>query len=252
VRKRRSLRIIAPAIISLLLLSLTCGLDAGVTRATIPTARSGLGVPAAPYALYLPVVLTRYRRLPGPYLDDFSDPLSGWAVHDTEWELTAYVNGEYRFLVKGPGETHWAYWDTPQGAGCCAENYTIEVDARAATDVYCGYGLMFGMPGGVDGYAFVIDTDGWYGIRRRVDWEWQTVVDWAFSGHVSRGLGTNHLRVDRDGGWITAYVNGHQVARVWDDTFVGELGAGLRVSSHAAPADIRFDSFYVSAALPPS
>jgi len=203
-----------------------------------PTPTRTLTPVSGPYRVRLPIVLKKYTAV-APYLDDFSNPNSGWPQWDNAYSSVGYINGEYRILVKIAGVWQAAFHQSFHCRDC-----TLEVDARYAGTNYDVYGLVFGVTDAGNYYVFVVGETGYYSILKWMDGQWHFVVNWTASSYIKRGQQTNHLRIDRNGWQITAYINGNSVATVSDGSLIGSLGVGL-LAGGKAYLDARFDNFAV-------
>jgi hypothetical protein len=192
-----------------------------------------------PISVYLPFVGRDYRT-PVSYLDDFSNPQSGWATGDTGNTRRSYVDGEYEILVRNPG--WWA------GALCPADkvvNYSVEADMR--NDAGAGiYGLIFGWVDWDHFYLFEVSPDiQRYAIMRR-DTTWVPLIPWTYSPEVFPYGTTNRLKVERQGAQITVYVNNELLQTIVDGTYSGEIQTGLYAQADAqSAATARFDNFHI-------
>jgi hypothetical protein len=185
-----------------------------------------LYLPSASHCLYL-------------YFDDFSDPDSGWPVADTANTQFAYLNGEYRILVKNPTGIGGAV------PGVAFENYLVTTEVRNPFNRAGSYGLLFGQVSGFTGfYTFEIDNAQNYAI-----WRWNGA--WALlaqgtSPVLKPGAAANTLAIERNGAGISAFANGTLVTSVTDGQFTGELRVGVWAAGGGeANLDVRFDDYRV-------
>ncbi len=199
--------------------------------------------------MYLPVVLGSFPR-PSPtptgtnsIFDNFSDPNSGWPQEDTVDYLSGYVDGEYRILVREPNSAGGAPCPRFRCTDC-----SLEVDARYATNNYYAYGLTFGITDDDESaYFFLVYEEGYYAIWTMIGGEFEPIIDYTASEHIRRGQSTNRLRVVRVGQEIRAFINGHHIITVPDDTIMGSLRVGLVAGATDLPnVDVRFDNFYAA------
>ena len=143
------------------------------------------------------------------YLDDFSNPQSGWATGDTGNTRRSYVDGEYEILVRNPG--WWAGALCPAGK---VVSYSVEADMRndAGTGIH---GLVFGWVDWDHFYLFAVSPDlQQYFIMRR-DTTWVQLIPWTYSPAVLPYGAVNRLRVERQGAQITVYVNHDSCKLSW-------------------------------------
>jgi len=148
--------------------------------------------------IFLPIVFKNYCK--AQYLDDFSDPGSGWPIADNDVQY-AYSNGEYRIWVKS--------WGTWAGAapGVKASDFTVFVDVRSGPNHILpgSYGLLFGLSDDWSQfYTFEISTE----VERYRLWKYES-SDWTLlaEGFYDAQENFDQLRIVRGGTQIDAYVN---------------------------------------------
>jgi uncharacterized repeat protein (TIGR01451 family) len=188
---------------------------------------------------YLPLASRLYAPPCLVYSDDFSDPSSGWPTSDDGAVSTGYSDGEYRILVRDPVASPvfvWGNWGV--------SDYSLEVDARAATHPNGAMGLMFALS--TSGYYLFEVSDGWFSLVRRDSGlkSWSTLIYWTASPAIRAGLQSNRLRVVRSGSSITLYANGQYIGGTTDGTYGGG-GMAVFVDGYSADFDGRFDNFEV-------
>jgi uncharacterized repeat protein (TIGR01451 family) len=196
----------------------------------------------SPLQTFLPIIAKGY--CPSLYTDHFDDPASGWPIGDDGNIRYEYTAGEYRVLVRN------GQWWAGARPGIKASDYVVSVGVRNASGSYGSYGLIFGLSSDWSQfYTFEIDRDGSYGIRKYNNGTW-TALAVDTSAHINTGMATNRLKILRDGSLIEAYVNGHHLATVSDNSYDGLRYLGLIVSTYNEPnVDVHFDGFAV---YPPS
>ena len=174
------------------------------------------------------------------YMDDFSNPGSGWPVGDTGNALLEYLGGEYRMLVR---PTDW--WSAA-APGFKVSNGVIVAEVRNHSSNYGTYGLIFGLSDNWSQfYSFEIDPDGFY-VVYRFDAGYWTILTVNSSGYINTGTATNRLKVQRNGSEIRLYANGQLLNVLSDGAFTGLRRVGLIVSTFAENnVDARFDNFGV-------
>jgi uncharacterized repeat protein (TIGR01451 family) len=189
------------------------------------------------YATYLPCL----HKLCFPlFSDNFNNPASGWPVSDDGNVLYEYNNGEYRILIR---PTYWMVIARPNYQ---ISEFFVSVDVRKESGTNTSAGLAFGIaPDWKTFYSFEIYSDGYFGLYRFDPKEIVTLAE-DFSYAINQGNYTNRIKIERNGYYITASVNGTQLARVRDKTYIGTRYLGLVATSYNYPnVDIRFDNFVV-------
>jgi hypothetical protein len=188
---------------------------------------------------YLPIV-ARGWQLPMclVYSDDFSDPASGWPVGSSRYYSLGYLNGEYRMVVIDRAR-NWVYAAGDFGSA----DYHVGVDARAASNLDGGVGLVFGGP--VGGFYLFEVSDGWFGLWRLYSYGlWKTLIDWRPSAALHAGTQANRLGVVRSGDGILLYANGQYIGGAMDDLYHGG-GIGLWAERYSEDFDGRFDNLAI-------
>lgn len=103
----------------------------------------------------------------GPYIlfkDDFSDPESGWDRATFPEGVTDYGDAVYRITAIGPGRFLWA---TP---GLDVGDVRVRVSARwVGGEDDNAFGLVCRQADAGSFYALMVTSDGFAGIRRRLD-----------------------------------------------------------------------------------
>jgi uncharacterized repeat protein (TIGR01451 family) len=175
-----------------------------------------------------------------PFVDDFSDPSSGWLIENYPEYSTAYLNEEYQILVKAENYMAFNWLDFGES------DYRVEVDARPAGHLDGSLGLVFG--GSDSGFYLFQLSNGGYGMWRiemDIDpWIWTTLIVWTDSPAIHSGSLTNRLKVVRKGASIELYANDQLLATLSDGTYNGSL-LGVEAGTVPANFDGRFDNFVV-------
>ncbi len=198
------------------------------------------------YTVFVPLSVNNHFI----YLDDFSNPASGWTSGDNSSRTWGYLAGEYQILLK---TADGSFLITPDLV--MPSDYRVEVDARQASPNAGSYGLMFGLrysDTSYEGYQVIVhpSTQEFLLNKRSMDGTWTTLVDWVTDSAIHLGQASNHLRVDRIADSIHVYINGILVATYADSSFTGPgRDAGLRAYSYdTAPVDMRFDNLRATSA----
>jgi len=176
------------------------------------------------------------------FVDDFSDPGSGWARASSPSGVMDYDNNGYRIWVNTP---NYDLWSTP---GLDFSDVRIEVDAaKVGGPDENRFGLICRYRDGQNFYFLIVSSDGYYAIGKVQDGQ-RTLLGqemMAYSAAIKTGMDINHLRADCFGAGLMLYVNGMLVAAVQGDDFTsGDVG--LLVGTFDQPgADVLFDNFVV-------
>jgi hypothetical protein len=176
------------------------------------------------------------------YQDDFSDTGSGWDRTTTDSGTTDYQDGGYHIFVQ---PEYYSLWANPGGS---FTDVRVEVDGHKVGGVDDNeYGVICRYIDTQNFYAASISSDGFYGIIRLVDGEFEYVGmdSMQTSDAINQGSSSNHIRFDCVGSSLTLYVNGTQVASATDSTH-SSGDVGLYAGTFATPGiDIMFDDFVV-------
>jgi hypothetical protein len=97
------------------------------------------------------------------FVDDFSNPESGWSVISNKNIDRYYQDGEFIFWIK---TEEWATWTS--GSTGYFTDFTFEADARIVEGSNQGqYGLVFRKGNNDNFYYFLIDCEGCYKIGKK-------------------------------------------------------------------------------------
>jgi tetratricopeptide (TPR) repeat protein len=185
------------------------------------------------------------------YSDDFSNPASGWYSNGFEQAVMEYAQEGYRITLNSASSGAWAY------SGQSFSNVRLEITATklGGADDSNWYGLVCRLQvveGDADFYAFIISSDGYYGIGKHVDGGPFGLISadkMQFSNAVIQGDDTNVIAAECVGNRLAIYVNGVLLAEVEDSDMSGGQ-AGLIVGTFTEPgAQILFDDFAAYAAV---
>lgn len=176
------------------------------------------------------------------FADDFSDPSSGWDQVQADEGITDYANGRYRIFVNQPQHDYWA------NPGRSFGDVRVEVDAtKAGGPDDNDFGLICRYQDVENFYAFLISSDGYFGIMKVSQGSSEMLGTDALqpSDAIRQGGTTNHIRGDCVGAQLTLHVNGEQVYSATDSTFSsGDVGL-LAGTYDVSGTDIHFDNFFV-------
>jgi hypothetical protein len=178
-------------------------------------------------------------RFPGLWLlyrDDFSDPLSGWEVSQTDGASAGYTDGAYRITLSVPNQ---AFWSAAPGK---VRDFALAVKAMPASgDERNPYGLVFGYQDNDDFFTFFVTAQGNYTILHKVAGTFQQVQPWTPSGALKQGRLSNLLRVEVQGNEVRVFANGQVLTAVTvQDIQKGQVG--LVVGTYdRPPTEVLFD-----------
>lgn len=175
------------------------------------------------------------------YSDDFSNKNSGWDAWSTRASAATYEQGGLRIRVNQPD---YDYWSRP---GKRFADVLLEVDAvRLGGPDANDFGMICRYVDTNQFYAFLIGSDGYAGIVRVKDGNYQVISGERFivSPAVRKGNERNQIRAECMGPRLRLWVNGELVAQTEDLTFSeGEIGL-IAGSYHEPGVDVLFDNFH--------
>lgn len=146
-------------------------------------------------------------------------------------------------------------------------DFDLIVEAtRMAGPADNGFGVLFRYQDTRNYYLFMISSDGYYQLSRRLDGVDQVLSDWALSSWIQQGDSVNTVRVIGQGNTFTFLINDQQVPlclTLWNPLAPGECApaapevATTQTSPSAAPTPIPWSSEavtwqFVDTAVPPS
>jgi hypothetical protein len=188
------------------------------------------------------VVLSGCLRASGSFVDDFSDPGSGWGAASHETYVRGYQQGRYLIQIDVP---RWFVWAT---AGRTYEQVEIETVTQSSGEMDNHYGVLCRYRKG-QSYYFAISADGYYGIFLQQNEEALVPLHGAAmlrSPAIRTDGSPNRLLATCEGVTLTLYVNGEQIARVEDDTLKrGDVGMAVGTSRRGSTT-VWFDDYTVS------
>lgn len=192
-----------------------------------------------PESVYIPIVSKPREKI---FFDDFSDPSSGWPVSDQEHGEYRYVNGEYEISLRIED-----MWSAARAPIRDINNYAVAADMRLHSGRNAGYGLIFELVDWDHFYLFIVFPESQGYALFRFESKWVPIIPITHSNAILQGSATNHLEIKRVGSEITILVNGAQLDKAGDSSYLGsDREVGLYIeSSNMAPIEVRFDNFTV-------
>ncbi len=176
------------------------------------------------------------------FMDDFSNRGSNWSTAVTDEGIVNYDGDTLRILIN---QKNSFFWSTP-------ELEIADSVVNASTVKLSGpddnlYGLICRMQDDRNYYAFLISSDGYYGIVK-VENGFQQILGPGMMGTtdlVQAENKINHIRADCDGNELTFYLNWEKLTSVTDESFAkGKVGV-IAGTLENIGTDIRFDNFIV-------
>jgi len=198
-------------------------------------------------ALLLTLLLTSCLAQPKPgdvlFVDDFSNPDSGFNRTADADAVTEYTDGEYQIHVFAANLNVWGV------SGPELTDTRAEVIARTAGGTENNlYGLICRYQDDSNFYFFAISADGYYAIGKLKEGEIVLLSSAVFeySDKILIGAATNHLAVECAGESLSLAVNGAPLAQTADADFSnGHIGL-IAGTFNDSETDIRFDNLLVT------
>jgi hypothetical protein len=108
----------------------------GFAVSWLPSDTKGRTVAASPSvqsSVYLPIVFQNYLL----FIDNFSNPASGWPISQSGYSQKGYVNGQYWMKLLQPN------YEAYDGNSLYGGDLQLEVSAYSDTPTIAAYGLFF-------------------------------------------------------------------------------------------------------------
>jgi hypothetical protein len=176
------------------------------------------------------------------FQDDFSDPTSGWMTLTDANQVMDYELNGFRIWAN---RTDIDVWSVPR---LQLSDVRIDVDAtKLAGPDDNDFGIICRYQDPQNFYGFLISSDGYFGISRRLNGD-HSLVGMATMQHdavIRTGSASNHIQAECKGTSLTLSVNGKQLITVQAADFP-EGDVGLLAGTFAQPGvDILFDNYVV-------
>jgi hypothetical protein len=180
----------------------------------------------------------------GIFVDDFSDPNSGWGRDRSDDHIMDYEKGGYRIWVN---KAQYMYWVTP--GKNFPEDVIVEVDAtKTGGSDENEFGIICRYQNENNYYMFTISSDGYMLISKEQEGEQVGLSSEQMESTdvIHQGSASNHIRAECKGNSLVLFVNNEKVASAVDSSFMsGDVG--LLVATFDTPGvDILFDDFFAS------
>ena len=156
------------------------------------------------------------------FMDDFSSNTGGWRTYEDRLSFSGYDQGGFRLSVDQP---NFLIWSVPGLNFQDTDIYTSAAKLSGPDDNL--YGLICRYQNQHNFYAFVISSDGYYGIYRKQAGylSMMGLTKMGFSEVIQRGGETNQITAICRGEKLMLIVNDVKLLQVQDDTFsYGDVG----------------------------
>jgi hypothetical protein len=176
------------------------------------------------------------------FTEDFRRDEGVWSTTADDQSEFFYERRTYHILVNVTG---WMSWQFPEPAlEPPPADFLAEVDVEHVAGPTNGeYGLIFRYVDQQNFYFYAISGLGTYSLWKKVDDEWQTLIDWTESPALVAGEGAiNRIGVLAEGATITLLANETSVAQFEDESFAaGAVGLAAGTFDEAG-LEVAFDN----------
>ncbi len=194
------------------------------------------------FSNWIPVAENQINDSSILFMDDFSDPKSGWDTWSDHISSVEYDTGWLRMVVRQP------YFDFRTSPGLSFQDSKVQVTAAmAGGPVDNLYGLVCRYQDEGNYYTFLVGSDGYGGIARVMDGDFEVITGGKlqFDARIKQASAPNRLEAQCVGPRLTFLVNDDLIYEVGDPKLIhGKVG--LMAGSYQVPGvDIIFDDFRV-------
>jgi hypothetical protein len=176
------------------------------------------------------------------FMDNFTNQTGGWRTQKDRISFAGYTQEGFRLWVNMP---NFLIWSVPGLNFKDTQIYT-KAQKTAGPDNNL-YGVICRFQDRQNYYAFMISSDGYYGIYRRQAGiiSRMGLTQMGFSEAILRGNQANEILALCQGDQLVLFVNDTKLLQVTDDTFTyGDVG--LIAGNLSTPGtDILFNHFIV-------
>jgi hypothetical protein len=186
---------------------------------------------------------TRPPTSPLPFIDDFSNPQSGWQTNSDLTGDATFDNGRLRIIVKQQSLTVWSM------ANKVFKDATYEVDAQPIGGPQDnGFGVLFRAKDRKNFYHFEISSDGYWRAGVMKDSKWENWADWLPNPAIKTGGEVNRIKVVMKGEAFNIFVNNQLVvSRENEKLFdAGDIGVFALTVIDQPGTDVVFDNVSVT------
>lgn len=174
------------------------------------------------------------------YMDDFSNPNSGWVEKDDAEVYSSYDNGQF---VMGVNPDNYWSWNV---SGNRFNNVVINVNTSVAQAAGDGdFGILCRYVDAENFYALEVSEDGYYSIWKMANGESVSLVNWQQSALIPTDGRPFILNASCNGAQLLLGVDAQVVAEATDSSYSsGDVGliVGTYTQTHLRMA---FDNFEV-------
>lgn len=176
------------------------------------------------------------------FSEDFSTMENGWNTWNETDSLVAFQEGGLHFLINQPDLISWSR------PGYKFGDVKIQADAiKIGGPDNNNFGVVCRMVDEQNFYAFLISSDGYAGILRVLEGQYQLLNENSlqFSADIHKGAALNQITAECNGDQLSLSINGQSVSSASDSNFsTGDIA--LLAGTYAETGvDIMFDNLVV-------
>ncbi len=171
--------------------------------------------------------------------DDFAADTDFWTTSYDGTTAGYYKAGAYHISIDTDNLVAWETGDLTAG------DFVAEVEVSHYDGPLINEGgLLFRYVDSANFYLFSVSSDGYFVVKKLVDGEWVTLVEWTESDAANTGSrSANYLTVLAEGEQLAFFINDELVAEVADDSFSEGAVALVAGTLDEYEVDIAFDNF---------
>lgn len=182
------------------------------------------------------------------FLDDFTNPNSGWSNKDNTENSWGYTKGVYEGRAKK--KNFWYGTFAPLSVPL-PPVYIVQADMALANGRDGSYGILFNCGDNSNVfYVFMINPSSRsFALWKSVEDGWEYPIKWTSSNYIKSGSSTNTVAVIQGGNRIILAINGQALNSdvITIDEASGTKKVGLCIlSGNDLPTDVLYDNFQVT------
>lgn len=186
-------------------------------------------------------LLMKYGMGKVKYRDDFSSYTSSYFFTDgrevNDNNKRAWISGG-KLYINVIGDIGYSFYNSFTDLDL-TKDWEVETEITLINN-YDRYGLIFSGVNNEDGYRLLIDPeDGTFAIKRLVNDQWRTIVDYKSASAIKKGYKTNKLKVTKSGNYVSVYINGTKVLN--NERFTSFMGTAFGVYAQSPKSKLSVD-----------
>lgn len=188
-------------------------------------------------------LLMKYGMGKVKYRDDFNSYSSSYFFSDgkevSDKNKRAWISGG-KLYINVIGDIGYSFYNSFTDLDL-TKDWEVEAEITLMNN-YDRYGLIFAGVNNEDGYRLLIDPeDGTFAVKRLVNDQWRTIVDYKSSSAINKGYKTNKLKVTKSGNYVSVYINGTKALN--NELFTSFMGTAFGIYTQSPKSKISADYF---------